>query len=447
MKLRELQNKRAAKIAEARQLLDQVEQRGTPMSADESTHYDTVMAEVESLAGDIQRKMQLMEAERSLGNPGHQDPDQGGDPDPMSLYIGLSAREIQRYSLVRAIRAAADAPKNPRAWDNAQLELEASRAQAERLGMDPQGFFVPVDVFNPQTRDLVVGTPTAGGNMVSTDLLAQSFIEILRNRMVTRAAGATLLTGLVGDVAIPRQTGAGTAYWVAEGNAPTESQQTIDQLALTPHTVGAFTDYSRKLLKQSSLDVENFVRGDLAAILQIAIDYASLHGDHTADANQPDGIAATSGIGSVVGGATGAAPDWSDIVNLESEVAIDNADVGRLSYMTNPKVRGKLKVTPRVASTDSVMIWENGPTPLNGYPAWITSQVRSDIVKTTTGLSAIFFGNWADLFIGMWGGLDVLVDPYALSTSGGVRVVALQDVDVGVRHAQSFAAMLDAITT
>ena len=446
MKLRELQNKRAAKIAEARQLLDEVEKRGSAMTSEESTHYDSVMAEVQTLAADIERKRTLMDAERSLEGG---DGDGTRDANPDDFYVGMSARDIQRYSLVRAIRAAADAPKNPRAWDNAQLELEASRAQAERLGMDPQGFFVPMDVFNPAhaQRDLVVGTATAGGNLVSTDLLAQSFIEILRNRMLVRAAGATLLTGLVGDVAIPRQTGAGTAYWVAEGNAPTESQQTIDQLTMTPHTVGAFTDYSRKLLKQSSLDVENFVRTDLASILQIAIDYASLHGDHTVDANQPDGIAATSGIGSVVGGATGAAPDWADIVSLESEVSIDNADVGRLAYMTNPKVRGKLKVTPRVASTDSVMIWENGPNPLNGYPVHITSQVRSDITKTTTNLSAIFFGNWADLIIGMWGGLDVLVDPYALSTSGGVRVVALQDVDVGVRHAQSFAAMLDAITT
>jgi hypothetical protein len=43
----------------------------------------------------------------------------------------------------------------------------------------------------------------------------------------------------------------------------------------------------------------------------------------------------------------------------------------------------------------------------------------------------------------MYGGLDITVDPYALSTSGGVRIVALQNVDVAVRHAVSFCKSSD----
>jgi HK97 family phage major capsid protein len=294
-------------------------------------------------------------------------------------------------------------------------------------------------------RDLVVGTPTAGGNLVATDLMSQSFIELLRNKMIVRAAGATVLAGLVGDVAIPRQTGGATAYWVAESGAPTESQQTVDQVALTPKTVGAFTDISRKLLKQSSIDVEMFVRNDLATVLALAIDLAALHGSGAS--NQPTGIASTSGIGSVVGGTNGLAPAWSHIVDLESEVAIDNADVGALAYITNPKVRGVLKQTEKASGT-AQFVWERGSQPLNGYPAFVTNQVASNLDKgTSVGVcSAIFYGNWADLLIGMWGGLDVLVDPYTGGTAGTVRVIELQDVDIAVRHAQSFAAMLDALT-
>ena len=149
-------------------------------------------------------------------------------------------------------------------------------------------------------------------------------------------------------------------------------------------------------------------------------------------------------IVAVAGGTNGAAPSYANLIALETEVAQDNADIGRVAYMTNTKVRGKLKST--VIGTDQRMVWSDGGAPINGYPVWITNQVSSGLTKgSSSGVcSAIFFGNWGDLLVGMWGGLDILVDPYTASTTGTVRVIALQDVDVAVRHAESFAAMLDA---
>lgn len=428
--IRELRQKRAAIVEKARHLVDICDGEARRMNEDEVRDYEGFMDEIDSLGTDIERREKLQDLSAEMGTV-----DNHGDVvDP---HIGMSHRELQQYSMVRAIRAAAN-----RDWRGAELEREASEAFAERIGLDPQGFWIPPDWV--ERRDLVVGTNTAGGHLVSTDLLAQSFIELLRNRLVLRAAGAQFLGGLVGDVAIPKQTGGGTAYWVAESGAPTESQQTVGQVALTPHALGAFTDISRKLLKQSSVDVEMFVRNDLASILGIEIDRVGLHGSGAS--NQPTGVAATTGIGSVAGGTNGLAPTWAHIVALETEVAVDNADVGALAYVTNPKVRGKLKTT--AVGTDQRMVWEKGPDPLNGYRAPVSSQVASNLVKGTSGAvcSAIFFGNWADLVIGMWGGLDVLVDPYTGGTSGTVRVVTLQDVDVAVRHAESFAAMLDALT-
>jgi HK97 family phage major capsid protein len=361
--------------------------------------------------------------------------------------IGLTKKESGNFSFIRLIRHLAN-PGDARLRDQAGFELECSRAYADRIGRSPQGLWVPPDVL---CRDLNV-TDATGGYTIATNLLAQSFIDLLRNRMITINAGATVLSGLVGDVAIPRQSGGATAYWVADGSPVTESTQAFEQVSLQPRTVGGFTDITRKLMLQSSIDIEALVRRDLAAVLGLAVDLAALHGSGSGN-QQPTGIAGTSGIGSVACGTNGGAPLYADIINLETEVAADNADIGTLAYVTNAKVRGKLKQTQKVATYGNDFIWEKGSAPgegeLNGYRALVSNQVSSTLEKGSSGAvcSAIFFGNWADLLLGFWSGVDILVDPYTASSSGIVRVVALQDVDVAVRHAESFAAILDATTT
>ena len=359
-------------------------------------------------------------------------------PDP---NIGMSDKDIRNFSFVRVIRALAQND-----WSIAPFEKEASDAVAKKLNRTPQGCFIPYDVM---TRDLTKGTPSAGGYTVATELLSAQFIELLRNKMVVRQLGARVLGGLVGDIAIPSQTGGATAYWVTEGNAPTESQQTFGQVPLTPKTVGAYTDISRKLLLQSSIDVEAFVRADLATILALAIDAAAINGSSTS--GQPTGILNTTGIGSVECGTNGDDPTYGKIVDLETEVAIDNADLGALAYLTNAKVRGKLKQTFTNATYGETPVWQNGTKPgwgiLNGYDAAVSNQVPSNLTKGSgANLSAIIFGNWNDLIIGEWGALDILVDPYTGGAAGTVRVRVLQDVDIAVRHAESFAAIKDAKT-
>ncbi len=362
--------------------------------------------------------------------------------------IGLTAREVRCFSMVRAIAAlAATGAESRKAREAAAFEIECSQAVADKIGREARGVFVPNEV---QQRDLVVGTTTAGGHLVSTDLLASSFIDLLRNRMSVMRAGAQMLTGLQGNIAIPRMTGAATAYWVTEGNAPTESQQAFDQVTMSPKTVGAFTDLSRKLLLQSSVDVEGLVRRDLATVLGLEIDRVALNGSGTAP--QPRGVLQTSGIGAVVGGTNGLAPTWAHIVELWSDVAAANADFGTTAFVTNSKVIGKLMTTEKATGTAQFVCPgfpdASGVTSIAGARAVVSNQVPSNLTKgTSSGVcSAIAFGNWADLIVGMWGVLDLMVDPYSNSTSGTVRVVALQDVDVAVRHAESFSAMLDALT-
>jgi HK97 family phage major capsid protein len=340
--------------------------------------------------------------------------------------IGMSRQEVKRFSFLRAMAFLAD-PLDEEARNAAAFEREVSKEAQRKGGVKRgMGLTIPVDVLMADIygnkRDLTVGTPTAGGNLVATNLLAGSFIELLRKRMVTQRLGATTLNGLVGNIAIPRQSGGGTAYWVAESGAPTESAQTVDQVTMAPKTVGAFTDFSRKLVLQSSIDVEMMVRSDLTKVIGLEMDRAALYG--SGSSNQPTGIKNQSGINTSDFAAD--APTWAEVVGLETAVAADDADVGTLAYLVNATGRGSLKTTAKASNT-AQFIWENGE--VNGYRAEVSNQVEAN---------DFWFGNWSDLVIGFWSGLDLIVDPYTGSTSGTVRVVALQDVDVAVRHPESF---------
>ena len=333
--------------------------------------------------------------------------------------IGLTAQESRSFSFMRAINYLAN-PTDRSAREAAAFEIEASEAAATKLGRQSRGITIPQDVLR---RDLNVGAATAGGNLVATELDAGSFIDLLRNASALDQAGATVLTGLTGNLAIPRQSGAGTAYWVAESGAPTESQQTVDQVSLTPKTVAAFTDYSRRLMIQSSIDVENMVRTDLARVLALKIDLAGLYG--TGSNGEPLGLKLTTGIGTEDFAAD--TPTFAEVVALESDVATANALLGSPVYLMNAAMRGGLKT--KAKDTGSGLFVMEG-NEVNGYQGVLSNQVAS---------GDLWFGNFADLIIGYFSGLDLMVDPYTNSTSGTVRVVAMQDVDIAVRHPESFS--------
>lgn len=358
--------------------------------------------------------------------------------------IGMSDKEIRQYSFARALRNRAEGKEID------GLELEAHRAFLSKTSERCQGFWVPPDVMvgtrtgNSLQRDLNVTTGSQGGNLVQTTIVTP-IIEILRNRMVTARAGVQTMAGLQGQVAIPRQTGAATAYAVAEAGTLTKSTQVIDQLSMSPKRIGAWNNYTKQLLLQSSVDVENFIRDDLMRVLALKMDYNILQGT---GANTPTGILHTNGIGSVT---FGAAATWAKVISFETAIAAANADVASMTYITTPAVRGKWKSTVKVSNTAS-FLWENnipqayaGPAPdygvgtgnegvVNGYRALASNQIDSDYVA---------FGAFSDCIAAMWGGIDVMVNPYTNDTEATVRVTVNAFVDVGVRHAASFAWSTD----
>lgn len=352
-------------------------------------------------------------------------------PLPIDPLLGMNDREVEGYSLTRAMNCLA----NRKPLDG--LEKECSEAAQKRYGKSAEGFMIPWDVQIAKRglgkRDLTAGSATAGGDFVQTTVLGSSLIELLRNRMAVKRLGAVTLSGLTGNVAIPSQTAAATAAWGTEIATGSLSAQTIGQLSLTPHRLYALTAYSKQLLAQSTVDVEAFVRNDLMLILAIALDLAAIAGSGAS--SQPTGILNTSGIGSVT--FSGAAT-WAKMISFETAVATANADVDTMAYLSTAATRGKLKGATK-ASNYPAYIWENDVSfrpdgVVNGYRAAVSNQVPSD---------KVVFGNFADMFIADWAGLDIVVDPYTLAANSEVRIVLNMWADIGLRHAASFAASTD----
>ena len=333
--------------------------------------------------------------------------------------VGLSDKETRRFSFVRALNYLAN-QGDAQARREAEFEIEVGKAAAQKYERSSNGIVVPNEVLR---RDLVVGTPSAGGNLVEDQLLAGSFIDLLRNRLALAQAGVTMLTGLQGNISIPRQTSASTAYWVGENSSPTESQQAIDQVNMTPKTVGAFVDYSRRLLLQSSIDVEGMIRNDLTRVIALEIDRVGVYG--TGSSNQPQGLTLTTGIGSGV--TLTSYGTFDEYIAMETEVAAANADAGSLRYIINASARGALKSTEKASNTAQFVFEDNE---INGYPVIVSNQLLNNDA---------LFGDFSMMVMGMWSGLDLTVDPFAGATAGTVRVIALQDIDLAVKQPASFS--------
>lgn len=337
--------------------------------------------------------------------------------------IGMTKKEVKRFSLLRAIHALAN-PTDRRAQEAAAFEFECSRAAAEQYGRTAQGILLPAEVMRNWKRDLNSSDEAA---LFTDDFRGGDFIDALRNASSVMQAGARMLSGLSGDVKIPRKTGVASTGWIStEGGAASESEMTVGSVSMTPKTLGAFTDITRQLMIQSSLDVEALVRDDLAQSIALAIDLGALAG--SGSSGQPTGIKSTSGINTVdFGTAPDLIPTYAQVIAMETAVREDNALGNGGAYISNATMYGALKSVEKAANTAQFVVEQGGT--MNGYRTIVSNQVAS---------GDLYFGDFSQLLVGMFGGLDLVVDPYTASTTGTVRVVALQSCDVAVRHATAF---------
>ena len=336
--------------------------------------------------------------------------------------IGLSKKEAKRFSILRAVRALAN-PHDRRSQEEAAFEFECSRAASEQYGREAEGIMLPTDVLRNWKRDL---NSADDADLFGEDYRGGDFIDVLRNASSVMSAGARVLNGLSGDVRIPKKLTSAAAGWIGtEGAAAAESEMTVGNIQMVPRTLGAFTDATRQLMVQSSMDVENLIRDDLAQAIALAIDLSALEG--TGSSGQPTGILNTTGVNQVANFAA-ANPTFPEVVTLETAVAEDNALSGNLAYILPASMYGALKTTPKAANT-AQFVAEPGGT-INGYRSIVSNQATA---------GNLYFGNFSDCLVGFFGGVDIKVDPYSLSTSGGVRIVALAMMDIAIRHAVSFA--------
>ena len=375
--------------------------------------------------------------------------------------IDMNQRDAGRYSITAGIRASLT---NDWSTYEAGLAREMSTEVAKSMGRSPsaeRAFFVPFSALTRATY--VTSGPTTSGNLVQTDLLDQDFIEFLRNRSVMIAAGVSVMTGLQGNVAIPRRSGVASTYYLStQSTAITQSESTFDQVTMTPKNLAALSKYSRQTLLQATPGIEQLVRNDLVDGINVAMDLGILNG--TGSGGQPTGIMGTSGIGSVAIGTNGGAITMETLVNLETELTIDNVPVDRssINYITNAKVMGNLKKLRAGGSTltdgpflvnDNLVAIGRGGTPsiVNGYPVYVTNQVPSTLTKgTSSGVcSAVLIGDFSQATVGMWGnGLEITVGEGADDISKALTSVrGIVSYDVGVREPKAFAAVLDVTTT
>jgi HK97 family phage major capsid protein len=350
--------------------------------------------------------------------------------------LGLSGREVRQYSLLKAIRELSDIKNGPKLTG---LELESSNAMAKLLQREPKGFFLPPEIMRSplQTRVVTTTTPVAGpgSNLVPSELLLP-MIDILRNRLQVMQAGATMLPGLAGNIAFPKQTAGATAFWLGETVEVGTQDQAFGQVPLTPKRLSTCTEYSRQLVIQSAPDIEAVIRGDLMAAMATVLDRTALFG--TGIAPEPRGIINQLGINRW---AFGTDPLFEGYV--AAVVAIDDSRItlNTPAWLANPVCWGAGISTPKFPNTGITVI-ESGGAGIGtclGYRYLTTHQIPN----TGVNEGLIFFGNWQDLLIGQWDGLDIIVDPYTRAREAVIRIVVLQFFDCNVRYPESFAVSTD----
>ena len=319
---------------------------------------------------------------------------------------------------------------------------EMGAKEYERLGLVRQGHVIPSAYLRAASGQNYT-TAADGGNL--TEEGERRYLDILKDKLVVAGLGATVLTDLVGTFTAISSS-AVQAAWEGEADKNELKKVTYSKLTMTPHRSSVSVATTKDLLRQTSFDVEADLLNKITDAHADLLEKAAING--SGSDGEPTGILNTTGIGSVAMGANGGAIDWKHIVALETKVNSKNANRGRMAYLSNAKVNGALKVTEMATGTARFLLPNEAPKTLNGYPFDWTNLVPSTLTKGTAAskCSALIFGNFQDLYIGQWGGIDIVVDPYTGARTGEIYLTLNAWNDIKVVEPKSFAAIVD-ITT
>ena len=430
----EMKIERHAVYEKAKAIMDKARDEKRALTPEEQTEYDKLDKQLDDMEADIKRveKDERRALEMAVGVM-------------QQRQAKREEKEVSGYSLFRAIRMKMQ--HVPLDGLEAEMDQEA-REEARSIGQSLTGIGVPSIVLRSwgnaiHKRNMSATGQTSaagdqGGMLVATE--NEGLIMALRPMLRLAQMGVRTIGGMVGNLDIVKGTSVATA-WEGENDENAESNVSTSKISVSPKRLGAKSYISKQLLLQTSQGLQQSVIEDIFAAIAQAVELAALHGG-----GNITGLASTSGIGSVVGGDNGAAPTYAHLTELESKVELGNALMDSLYYLTNPKVKNKLKNT-KIDSGSGLMVWPTNDNVLNGYPAFASNLVKDTLTKgTSSGVcSAIFFGNWSNMALYNWGGLDLVVDDVTRADYNEVKLVVNSFWDMAVKQPAAFAAMLDAL--
>lgn len=381
--------------------------------ADDNTAFEAAETELRNLDSSLTRQRKIDAAERSETGT------------PLSGDLKLDTELRTKFSVSRAIAAAAGLDVDAGFEREMQVEL------AKRAGRKPEGVFIPTECFERR-----VLTSATGGELISTDHRPDQYINALVASSVVRGLGARVLSGLQGNISIPRETASPAIGWVAENAALTNSDADFDSVTMSPKHAGALSEWSRNMLMQSSPDVEQLLRNMLARNLALAIDQAAIRGG---GANEPTGVLATAGIQTQVY----ASSLFATMAEMIAKADIANVGTAQRSFLTSNTIR-KQAMLARDADGSPHGV----PVIFHNEPVTFSNQVPTNLGATTNN-HALIYADWSELLMGIWSEIDLLVNPYEATaySKGNVSIRAMATVDIAVRHPAAFVSATGVLAT
>ncbi len=408
------------------------------LTKEEQDRFDELEDSIKDLDSTIER-MKKMQANNPVVPFEPQARSGGNDYEEIIGDQLMTDAECRKYSFAKLARYLAD-PNKQHLQKEAEFELEISKRAQERYGKeDAKGVYVPLDEVLTRSVSATAGN---GAELISHTNRADMLIEMLKPYSAFLQKVNTF-SGLKGDVSIPRHISGAVVSWISEDGSAPESSPEWDSVDLTAKTMTARTYVTRKMMKQSDVNLETFIRNQLLEALGQELDRAIVYGT---GGDQPTGIMNQTGVPVVSMGTDGGPLNHNKAIEMETIVAVDDAIEDNLLYVSNSKVRGYLKTTEKAAGSGRFLMDEKSKE-LNGY-GFVTS--RKMLSNRTKGngenLSDVLFGNFNDIILGLWGVIDLTANPYKHSEKGGVEYTAFQDADIIVRHPESFVVAQDVDT-
>lgn len=429
MNLKQLREKRAEKLEALQALNAKAEGEKRSFTTEERAQWDAIEAEEaelkEQIASEEKREARAAQFAAASGEPATKQEN----------------KEVRNYSVLRALCAMAEG----RQLDGLEAEMHQEAVKEARAnGNDIKGVGIPSIVMEARDNSITMPTqPEDGSVLVQTDQYG-SMAAMLRNALVTRQLGATYLTGLTNNVSFTRMTERPKATWKPEVGTLDKSNVKFAADELNPKRLGTYTVQSLQFLRQTAASVETQIRQEIIYAISEGVDEAAIIG--TGANNQPLGILNNPAVSAIALGANGAAPTRAQLLQAETLLASRNLTGNQYAWLINAVTRGAMKNIPIAEGSDKYLMENNNS--LLEYPVVMSNLVPATGTKGTgTALSAAVFGDWSELFIGQWGGIDLTVDPYTLLLEGQVKIVAQGFFNMFVRRPEAFVKYTDINTT